>query len=169
MNFDPLFEDLEARFSASEAIANQGFSLAELAQATSIELVLQNGSRQTLIAPVLGQSFVAGVNPDSPNWLVVPLKAIRSMGFVFDSTPSLPALQISQALLHEHLELLPLPAKCNFRTLSPDEGLIHATLLGIAQGLLFLQLADSPNLRAVALEQVTQLQIWAVDNLSEDL
>ena len=168
MDFDPLFEDLEARFVASEGSIDVGFSTATIAQATAIELLLQTGQRQTLIAPVLGQGFVAGVRPDSPNWLVVPAVAIRSIEFEFAATFGLPTLQFSEATFQEHLGQLPFPAKCNFRTLSPDEGLVHSTLLGVAHGLVFTLQDKMQLFRAVPLEQVTWLQIWAVDNLSKD-
>jgi hypothetical protein len=168
MDFDPLFEDLEARFIASEASIDVGFSTATSAQATSIELLLRTGQRQTLVAPVLGQGFAAGFHPDSPNWLVVPAVAIRSIEFEFAATLGLPTLQFSEATFQEHLGHLPFPAKCNFRTLSPDEGLVHSTLLGVAHGFIFMLQDNAQLFRAVPLEQVACLQIWAVDNLSKD-
>ena len=169
MNFDPLFEDLEARFIAAEGHTNDGFSTAEISHATSIELLLRTGQRQTLIAPVLGQGFAAGVPTDTPNWLIVPAGAIRSISFGFTATVSLPTLQFSETNFLEHLGQLSFPAKCNFRTLSTDEGLVHSTLLGVAHGLVFMQLEKAQLLRAVPLEQLTGLQIWAVDNSSKDL
>ncbi|MEY3889654.1 MAG: hypothetical protein RLZZ90_300 [Actinomycetota bacterium] len=169
MNFDPLFEDLEARFIAAESNTNDGFSTGAIHRATSIELLLLTGQRQTLISPVLGQGFAAGVHPVSPNWLVVPAGAIRSIGFEFETNFGLPTLQFSEANFQEHLGQLPFPAKCNFRTLNPDEGLMHSTLLGVSQGLVFMHRDDGQSFRAIPLEQVTCLQIWAVDNLSRDL
>ncbi len=168
MNFDPLFEDLEARFMASEGNTDVGFSIDTIAQATSIELHLRTGQRQTLIAPVLGQGFAAGVPTDTPNWLVVPAGAIRSIGFEFVATFGLPTLQFSEANFQEHLRQLPFPVTCNFRTINPDEGLVHSTLLGVDHGLVFMQPKNAQFCRAVPLDQVTSLQIWAVDNLSKD-
>lgn len=168
MNFDPLFEDLEARFIASQGNTNDCFSTAEIAHATSIELLLATGERQALIAPVLGQGFAAGVDPDSPNWLVVPTGAIQRISFGFDATLGLPVLQFSEANFLEHLGQLPFPARCNFRTRSTDEGLVHSTLLGVAHGLVFMQRDNGQALRAIPSEQVTSMKIWAVDNLSKD-
>ena len=168
MNFDPLFEDLEARFIASEGNIDVSFSTTTIAQATSIELLLRTGQRQTLIAPVLGQGFAAGVPTDTPNWLIVPAGAIRSISFGFAATFGLPTLQFSEANFQEHLGQLPFPVTCNFRTLNPDEGLVHSTLLGAAHGLVFMQPSNAQSVRAVPVEQVTYMQIWAVDNLSKD-
>lgn len=168
MNFDPLFEDLEAFFSAEESGPREGFSIEGLVQATSIELVLQNGQRQTLIAPVLGQGFVGGVVPDSANWLAMPLEAIRSMGFGFDQTLDLPTLQFSEANLQKYLKQLPMPAACSFLTQNSDEGLVFSTLLGVDYGFLFMQRTGSPVLQAMPLAQVTQLRISAVDNFSKE-
>lgn len=153
---------------AYQGNANGGFSTAEIAHATSIELLLATGQRQALIAPVLGQGFAAGVNPDSPNWLVVPTGAIRRISFGFDATLGLPALQFSEANFLEHLGQLPFPARCNFRTRNTDEGLVQSTLRGVAHGFVFMQLDHAQPLRAIPIEQVTSLQIWAVDNLSKD-
>jgi hypothetical protein len=168
MNFDPLFEDLEARFSASEAIVDNGFSMADLSAVTSIELLLQSSVRQTLIAPVLGQGFVGGLDSTAPNWVGVPMTAIRSMTFGYDPSLNLPNLIFSVSHFEDHLQQLPLPAKCNFRTLNPDDGLVDAILLDVDFGLLFLQLGLGQLVRPVPLVQVTQLRIWVVDNLSKD-
>lgn len=169
MNFDPLFEDLEALFSANGSGPGEGFSIEGLAQATSIELVLHNGQRKALIAPVLGRGFVAGVVPDSANWVAIPLEAIRSMGFGFNQTHNLPTLQFSEANLQQQLMQLPMPATCSFLTQNPDHGLVFATLLGVDYGLLFLQRNGSQALQAMPLAQVTQLRISAVDNFSKDI
>ena len=168
MNFDPLFEDLEARFSASESIVDAGFSIADLSGVTSIELVLNNLLRQTLVAPLLGRGFIAGIDSEAPNWVGVPMSAIRSMSFGSLQSFSLPALKFSDANFEEHIQQLPLPAECNFRTMNHDDGLVSATLLDVDFGLLFLQPKQGQILRSVPLVQVTQLRIWAVDNLSKD-
>jgi len=168
MNFDPLFEDLEARFSANEASVEEGFSVADLERVTSIALVLHNSIRQMLIAPVLGHGFVSGVDPDSPNWVGLPMEAIRSLVFNVDPTPGLPTMQFSEGQFLEHIQQLPLPAKCDFRTKNSDDGLVSATLLDADFGLLFLQFQYGQIMTSVPLVQLTQLRIWAVDNSSTD-
>lgn len=168
MNFDPLFEDLEALFCASATATGEGFSLDGLTDATSIELVLHNGQRQTIVAPLLGQGFVAGVHPEAPNWVALPLASIRSLGFGFEGPSVLPALQFSEAQLQEHLQQLQLPAQCCYFTQNPDEGLANGMLLGVARGLMFVQLQGTSALRAIPLIQVAQLKILAVDNSGKD-
>ena len=164
MNFDPLFEDLEARFSAAESLSDKGPSIADLEGVTSIKVVLQNALRQTLIAPILGRGFVGGLDAEGPNWVGLPLKSIRSMSFSYEPDSGLPRLRFSKAGFEEHLQQLPLPARCSFRTLNSDDGLVTATLLDVDYGLLFLQFDQEQMMSPVPLVQVTQLRIWAVDN-----
>lgn len=168
MDFDPLFEDLEARFDAEANAANQGFSLDSLEGATSVRLHLTDGQRQSLIAPMLGLGFVAGIQPDDRAWTLVPLGAIHSLDFDFTAALTLPILKIQKLQISEHLEQLQFPARCSFRTFNPDVGQTQATVLGVGQELLFVQILGAATLLAIPLVRLSQLQIWPVDNSSKD-
>ena len=168
MDFDPLFEDLEARFDAEAKSANQVFSSKILEGATSLRLHLADGQRQSLIAPILGLGFVAGIQPDDRAWTVVPLDAILSLDFEFAEAPGLPTLQIQRLRMSEHLEQLQFPARGSFRTFIPDDGQTQATLIGVTHELLFVQILGAAALKAIPLIKILHLEIWPVDNSSKD-
>lgn len=169
MDFDPLFEDLEARFTAEEAASTEGFSIGALLPATVVELQLQGGHKESLVAPVLGLGFVAGLHPGDHAWNVVPFSVIRSLEFHSDAPEGLPILKVQNLNLAAHLEQVPLPAKCSFRISNSDDGPTLATLVGVAQELLFVQLPGAATLRGVPVNQISSLRLWLVDNLSEEL
>lgn len=164
MDFDPLFEDLEARFTASQKSTEFSFSLKVIEPATRLEVVLTDSQRIQLIAPVLGQDFAAGLHPAAPIWNIVPLRAIRHLDFVFDDQSSLPGVQFQKFSLIQYLELLPLPTQCTFRLTGQDSSLTETTLVGVGHDLLFIQSQHQDSLTGIPVAQLLQLSMGPVHN-----
>lgn len=164
MDFDPLFEDLEARFIASKTPSDLAFSLDVFRLATTLQVLTIGSQRLTLFAPVLGQDFAAGLQPEAPIWHILPMQAIKSLAFKVEENSKLPSLQIEEFSLMQYLERLPLPAKCNLRLIGADSPVIESTLAGVGQGLLFLQRSHRDSVEAIPLGGFAQLSISPVYN-----
>jgi hypothetical protein len=164
MDFDPLFEDLEARFMASQKTADFTFSLKIIQQATRLDVLLDDGQRLQLLAPLLGQDFAAGLHPAAAIWNIVPLEAIQNIGFIFDEKSDLPTVQLQKFSLMQYLELLPLPTKCSFRRIGQESSLSETNLIGVGHDLLFIQSQHQDSLTAIPVAQLRQLSIGPVHN-----
>ena len=82
MDFDELFEDLEARFGAMIAAAENE----RQAQALELRLVgglphelVAAGGRILLLSPQIGADYVAGLEATNGNWYAIRIELIREL------------------------------------------------------------------------------------------
>ena len=164
MDFDPLFEDLEARFFASQNSSEFAFSLELIKSTTSLQVLTIDGQRLTLLAPVLGQGFAAGLQSEAAIWMILPMPAIKNLRFSVDEKSTLPRLSLEEFSLLQYLERLPLPAKCLAKTIGRGSILGESTLVGVGYDLLFLQLSHQDSIAAIPLGSLAQLSMAPVHN-----
>lgn len=96
MDFDELFEDLEARFGAMIAAAENE----RQAQALELRLVgglphelVAAGGRILLLSPQIGADYVAGLEATNGNWYAIRIELIRELRRV--ARPNLASEQLA--------------------------------------------------------------------------
>ncbi len=164
MNFDHLFEDLEAQFEAGLATeqASLGLSTKKLAQVD-----LLDGSSRVFVAPVLGFDFIAGLLIGEVAWQLVPFVAFVRLTFLDSESSGLPPLRRLDLGLIGFLERLPRPAHLKWRLLASDQ-IRLGQLIELEGNLLALQVSGSPEVTFHPVAAFQSLEVMAVENLGED-
>lgn len=169
MSIENLFEDLETQFEAQLwAQRSKAYPANAFSQSNLVEIYLQDGSRQTLIAPLLGPDFIAGVTVSEPKWQFIKLSTVIKIFFEDAGVESLPKLKQSDQPIIEFLSRLPLPIEVFWQANSGGE--IRAGLLvDIQNELLLLQISLAMPLIGVPIESIGLLRIESVENFDEYL
>lgn len=162
MHIEDLFEDLEAQFSAANA---KVFKPNFYEQARVLEVSLAGNLKRSLIAPILGCDFVAGLDPVSPVWFLHPLQHIRKLRITDSAEPDLPNLRQFEVGLAKFLQSIPQPCSVRWRT-TIDDHLAIGQLHTVTNSLLFIYQAGSTRPVAVPINALELLIIEAVDNLN---
>ena len=168
MNLETLFDDLEAQMApkTDSRITN----LQTLAEVRRVRLRFSSEEQFSLVAPILGDDFVAGFDEQTANWMCAAQTKVARIDFEHDDDPDLPKLRRQSATLVEFLNAMPLPAAA-FIGMSDgrSQGVV---LLEATAKLLFVQPAlgaiatahSLAALRFICLIEVTdrnELQEWS--------
>ena len=165
MNFENLFEDLEAQF---ENAKSEQKSLMNFDDANFVIVKTKSGILCELIAPIIAIDFVAGLDLLSPTWHVFPFHSVRAIQLEQEATDELPKLrQLSKNLL-EFLTATPMPNPAKWRLLGANELQKTGQMAGLHGSLLGLVDAAERAVIAVPLQSIQQLSIESVDKLNGD-
>ena len=165
MHIEDIFEDLEAQFDA--ALQNeQRDTFTDNARA--IEVCTLNQVKRDLIAPIIGDGFLAGLDAISPIWHVYPTKSLRNVVFHSEIDESLPKLRTFDIDLATFLDTIPTPCSVRWRIHGATEYLNSGKLHSMSGQFLFLYQANAMRPIAVPIHALEQLVIESVDNLNGD-
>ncbi|WP_296632798.1 hypothetical protein [Rhodoluna sp.] len=165
MNFENLFEDLEAQF------ANAHMSNASISNFDSTNLVIvktANSLQRELIAPIIATDFVAGLDLLVPIWHVMPFHAVRNIRFVHELTEDLPKVRQLNKTLVEFLGATPMPNPAKWRVLGAIEHQRAGQIVGLVGNLICLVDPSEGGLVAVPIQSIQELSIESVDKLNGD-
>lgn len=157
MDFDEVFDDLEAQF---ESIGNhkEGLSnISSFSQCRFVEITTLQNTRMRVLAPILGSNFVAGIDENLPNWIIWPLNRIVELRFEESSDLQYPILRKREISLADFIKQLPNP--CDL-LLEINEQTTQELFRGSTSELIFLQARES--VRAVPVAAITKMVV--VDN-----
>jgi hypothetical protein len=163
MHIEDLFEDLEAQFASSSAAQSKtNFT----AGAKLVELKLANTAIKKLIAPIIGQDFVAGLDPVSPIWFLYPAASIRKLRFCKSNETDLPEVRYFEVCLEQFLRSVPMPCAIRWSTRQDDQQLAIGQLHSMARGLMFIYQTGVDEPIAVPVSALEVLVVESVDNLN---
>jgi len=167
MSLENFFEDLETQFDAKLGAQNNSARPASAVNDCNlVEINLENGSNLTLVAPVLGFDFIAGVSLVEPKWQFIKLSTVIKIFFEYAGSADLPKLrQIDQSII-DFLNRIPLPAQIFWQVNlgnEPRGGL----LIDIHNQVLMLQLSMAVPLVGVPIDRILSIQIETVENFDE--
>lgn len=108
MNLETLFDDLEAQLSRKEDLRITSFQT--LTDARRVRLHIGGEQQFSLVAPILGEDFVAGFDEKTANWMCAAQTQVARIDFDPADDPELPKLRRQSATLAEFLNAMPLPA-----------------------------------------------------------
>ena len=165
VNFENLFEDLEAQFenASSPQKPFMNFDEVNLAIVRS-----KNLSAYELIAPILAQDFVAGLDLFAPTWHIFPFHSVRSIKLERQPADDLPLVRQLNKNLLDFLAATPMPNPAKWRLLGANEQQRSGQIVGVVGSLLGLVDSAERNLVAVPLQSIQQLSIESVDKLNGD-
>lgn len=162
MHIEDLFEDLEAQFAASStAQSKTNFK----AGSRLVEAQVANTVVRKLIAPIIGQDFVAGLDPVSPGWYLFPFACIRKLRFWESDESDLPEVRNFEVCLEQFLRSMPMPCAIRWCTRQDAQHLSIGKLHSLASGLMFIHQARAAVPIAVPVAALEMLVIESVDNL----
>lgn len=163
MHIEDLFEDLEAQFASSSATQSKtNFR----AGAKFVEVKLANTATRKLIAPIIGQDFVAGLDPVSPIWFLYPAGSIRKLRFGESNETGLPGLRNFEVCFEQFLKSVPMPCAIRWSTRQDDQHLAIGQLHSLARGLMFIYQTGADGPIAVPVAALDLLVVESVDNLN---
>lgn len=165
MNFENLFEDLEAHF---ENFSSAKKSLINIQDINLVRVRTKNSVQCNLIAPILAVDFVAGLDIISPTWHFFPLHAVRHIEFEKESVSDLPKLRRLNINLMDFLLSTPVPSPAKWRLLGALEHQKSGQLAGLTESLIFLVDSNDRMLLAAPWQSIQQLSIESVDKLNGD-
>lgn len=166
MHIEDIFEDLEAQFDA-EFNKSKRDSFTENVRAIIVRTIQQNN--KDLIAPIMGNEFIAGLDSISPIWHIYPMRALCSITMHSEIDESLPVLKNIGVDLAAFLESLPVPSSIKWRVSGIDDFLHTGQLHSISRNLLFIYPPGAAKPIAVPISALEQLSIESVDNLNGEI
>ena len=95
MNLETLFDDLEAQLSRKEDLRITSFQT--LTDARRVRLHFGGEQQFSLVAPILGEDFVAGFDEKTANWMCAAQTQVARIDFDPADDPELPKLRKTQA------------------------------------------------------------------------
>jgi hypothetical protein len=163
MHIEDLFEDLEAQFaSASVTQTKSSFT----SGAKIVEAQLANTATRKLIAPIIGQDFIAGLDLVSPIWYVYPVATVRKLRFCESSEAGLPEVRNVEVCLEQFLKSVPMPCAIRWSTIRDEQHLALGQLHSLCRGLMFIYQTGAAAPIAVPVAALESLVIESVDNLN---
>ena len=165
MHIEDIFEDLEAQFEAARKLHNRD-PFTSNARAMKVATSFQ--ATKELFAPILGDDFIAGIEPDAPIWHVFPMRAICGITFFTDVSPELPELRNLVIDLADFVEYLPRPCSIKWRAAGSGDYLHSGVLHSVTNSLMFIFSSGSKSPTGIPLASLTHLMIETVDNLNSD-
>lgn len=165
MHIEDIFEDLEAQFDAAMQ-KSQRDSFTQNIRALEINTITQ--MKKDLIAPIIGNQFLAGLDSVSPVWHVYPMRVIRNVTFHSEIDESLPKLRTLSVSLERFIDSIPKPCSIRWRVAFAEDFLHTGQLHSATSSLLFIYTIGSVRPIAVPIAALEQLIIESVDNLNGD-
>lgn len=165
MHIEDIFEDLEAQFAAASETQNRD-SFTENARALEVSTSLL--APRELIAPILGQDFIAGLDSVAPIWHIFPMRTVHRMIFHSEIDSDLPRLRNFNIDIINFLNSVPTPCSIRWRVSGPDDFVRTGQLHTVTRSLLFIYLINTKRPIAVPIQAIEQLSIESVDNLNGD-
>ncbi|MEY4639463.1 MAG: hypothetical protein RLY13_461 [Actinomycetota bacterium] len=163
MHIEDLFEDLEAQFaSASVTQTKSSFT----SGAKIVEAQLANTATRKLIAPIIGQDFIAGLDLVSPIWYLYPVARVRKLRFCDSSESDLPAVRNFEVSLEQFLGSAPKPCAIRWCTIQDQHHLAIGQLHSLSGGLMFIYQSGVAGPIAVPVAALEMMAIESVDNLN---
>lgn len=165
MNFQNLFEDLEAQFenSRQRQSAKLNFETTNL-----VVIKMSNKLHREVIAPIVAQDFIAGLDLAAPIWHVVPFHAVRTLKFEQELPTDLPKLRQLDKTFAEFLSHTPMPNPAKWRVLGASEHQKTGQLVGLVGNLICLVDSAEGGLITVPIQSIQELSIESVDKLNGD-
>jgi hypothetical protein len=150
MNLETVFDDLEAQLACS---ANSRItSLQKLFEVRRVRLHFGGEQQFSLIAPILGDDFVAGFEEQTGNWMLAAHAHLARIDFDHADDHELPKLRRQSATLSDFLKSMPMPAAASLGlTDGRSQG---AVLLEATAKWLFVQPASEAVATAHSLESL---------------
>ena len=153
MNLDALFEDLESQFVEP----NHCFEMqARLAKSNLLTMRI-DGEELPLIAPILGEDFVAGYHEQRAAWICVGIPKAAEMKFSIDRDSRLPKLRRRAVKLEEFISEMNPAFAAKFKPVG--QPCFDAVLVAIEDSLAYFK---RPNVRSGEPE-VTAIALAALD------
>lgn len=165
MHIEDIFEDLEAQFDAELQKSSRDTFTDNV---RAIEVCTLNQVKRDLIAPILGDGFLAGLDVISPIWHVYPNKSLRNVVFHSEIDESLPKMRTVDIDLTTFLDSIPTPCSVRWRIHGAIEFLNSGQLHSLSGQFLFIYQVGATRPIAVPIVALEQLVIESVDNLNGD-
>jgi hypothetical protein len=164
MTFENLFEDLEALFEAQLSNAAGGSGL----QTKNLAIIDQlSGQKATLLAPVMGLDFIAGVPLGEDLWRIFQFSGLSRMMFseaaVGKGSTKLPRLKEVTITMADCLAQLPLPIYLTWRQIGSEEARA-GQLVQVVDSLVAIQVVGATEPGFYPLAGITEVSIRAVEN-----
>jgi hypothetical protein len=160
MNLENFFEDLEVAF---EARLGETSNLGSFVDSSLLEIVLCDGRRFTLAAPIVGLDFCGGAALDQSAWTMVLLKEVQRIEPVAMTIRAGEPTRFSGFSAAEILDGLKLPASIRWVNHGSDQVAV-GQLLGQHQQVLVVESAEH-DVFLLPLASLAILELLAVNNL----
>jgi hypothetical protein len=164
VNFDHIFEDLEAEF---ESTRTRGEAPSPLLRCNSLRVYSAHVMPETLVAPIIGSDFVGGLGEEFDTWSLYPVSQILEIVPHTLGDIEMPRLRNFDRSLLELLDSFakPIEIVCYLPSMAaaPNRGM----LIGVDCG--FLVVASARGTVAIASGSVAKISVGVVDNLSEEI
>lgn len=163
MNFDHIFEDLEAEFESARA---RGTASSLLLRCNCFRVHPAEGNPEILFAPIIGSDFVGGLGEGFAAWSLYPVSQILEIVPQNDGDLELPRLRKIDRTLLELLDSFAKPIEMvwypRVKMAAPSRGM----LVDIDCGFLIVESARGAV--AISPDSVKRFSVGVVDNLSEE-
>lgn len=175
MNLDALFEDLDAKYEADlssatkQAVSNSGCSSngsLVSSEHNLVEVVSARSIPEELMAPILGQDFIAGMDLYRPIWVIYRTAALTSFEFKHFDDPGLPVARVSQRQLGDLVMRIPKFVSISWRIALGHEDSLQTGQL-VNQTERFMQVQVGQRLLNLDFHSLEQVKFNAVDNLGQ--
>jgi hypothetical protein len=163
MNLESIFEDLEALIDA-EVEASKAVGIID--ETTLIRVHWPSGGSIELVAPLLGQDFVAGMAIGANDWRLVRLDAVERISFRTIKGGQLPRIRFFDQSRQVFLERLPLPLAISWSARG-EAFQSRGILADISGSCLIVQVLGSLEPIGVPLASISMLRIDSVENFGE--
>lgn len=164
MNFDHIFEDLEAEFESTRA---RGAASSLLARCNCLRVYPSQGTPETLLAPLVGSDFVGGLGEEFAAWSLYPISQMLEIVPQNDGDLELPRLRNFDRSLLDLFESFAKPVEIVWypqaNLAAPNRGMLADIECG------FLIVESARGTVAIAPGSVSKFSVAVVDNLSEEI
>ena len=164
MNFDHIFEDLEAEFESTRA---RGTASSVLSRCNCLRVYPLQGTPEILFAPIIGSDFVGGLSEEFAAWSLYPVSQILELVPQNDGDLELPRLRNFDRSLLDLFDSFAKPVEIVWypqaKLTAPNRGMLADIDCG------FLIVESARGTVAVAPGSVSKFSVAVVDNLSEEI
>lgn len=164
MNFDHIFEDLEAEFESTRA---RGAASSRFSRCNCLRVYPAQGTPETLFAPLVGSDFVGGLGEEFAAWSLYPISQILEIVPQNDGDLELPRLRNFDRSLLDLFESFAKPVEIVWYPQAnlavPNRGMLADIECG------FLIVESARGTVAIAPRSVSKFSVAVVDNLSEEI
>lgn len=164
MNFDHIFEDLEAEFESTRA---RGAASSRFSRCNCLRVYPAQGTPETLFAPLVGSDFVGGLGEEFAAWSLYPISKILEIVPQNDGDLELPRLRNFDRSLLDLFESFAKPVEIVWYPQAnlavPNRGMLADIECG------FLIVESARGTVAIAPRSVSKFSVAVVDNLSEEI
>lgn len=162
MNFDHIFEDLEAQFESGRASSP---SPARLSGCISLRVTPVIGSPEELFAPIIGSDFVGGLSANFTAWNLFPNSQVVELMPQYSGDLELPRLKEVDRDIKDLISGFAKPTEMVWHSRNDFGAPRRGMLVGFECG--FLIIETPRGIVAITAKSVTKFSLGIVDNLSE--